>query len=212
MDVILKLNWIDVLAVIIILRISYISFQNGLSHEIFPLVVSIVSITLSLRYYNNIAVFIKHNMMNANIYILNLVVFICLIAILGIIGRFLRAILDVIIKVTWHPLIERFGGLIIGSMRSVIVTSMVLIAIALVPVSYLQWSIRDRSLTGMYFLRVGPAIYERLSVFLPAVKVEKAPVSGDAIVTELVSGKSISQAPAKAGKSTKDKSEWDRGG
>lgn len=212
MDAILRLNWVDVLAVIIILRISYISFQRGLSHEIFPLVVSIVTITLSLRYYTSISFFIKHNMMNINIYVLNFIVFLSLIALLGFIGKFLRAILDMIIKVTWHPLIERFGGLIIGSMRSVVVTSMVLIAIALVPVSYLQWSIRDRSLTGMYFLRVGPAIYEKLSVFLPAVKVERAPVSQEAIVSALVSDKSISQAPANAGKSTNNKSEWDRGG
>ena len=38
MELITKINWVDVLVAILMLRISYVAFRDGLSHEIFPFI------------------------------------------------------------------------------------------------------------------------------------------------------------------------------
>jgi hypothetical protein len=79
-------------------------------------------------------------------------------------------VIDKIVKVQWHPIMEKFGGLAVGIMKAYVITGIVLMTISLLPLSYLQWSIKDRSLTGKYILRAGPEIYDRVGRFLPAIK------------------------------------------
>ncbi len=202
MEILTKINWVDVLVVIIIIRTTYVSLQDGLSHEILPLVGSVCMLVFSLHYYNKIALFFYDNGFALPMPLLNLLGFIVTAVGIGLVFRFLKVIIDKIIKVSWHPFIERFGGLLAGIIRSCILTSLILIMLALVPLSYLQWSIRDRSLTGMYFLRIGPAIYEKLSVLLPAVSSkgersvkagggQSAPVSSKEMLDDLLSDKSV---------------------
>lgn len=207
MEIITRINWVDVLAIIICLRIGYISFQDGLSHGIFPLIGAIVSLIFTFHYYNKIALFISQNLAKIPIEISSLLSFVILIAAISFLFKGLRVFLDKIIKVTWHPVIEKFGGLAVGIARALVVASTVLIIIALIPLSYLQWSIRDRALTGMHFLKIGPSIYEKAAKFLPTIKVEGASISRDAIVKQLVADKSISPRPKKV----KDKTpEWEK--
>lgn len=191
MDIVTRLNWVDVLVIIIMLRMSYVAFQDGLSHEIFPLLGAIGVITLSLYYYNKLALYISQNLGNVPIAILNFLSFIILVFAAAFVFKLIRVVLDKIIKVSWHPLIERFGGLIAGVAKASIVTSTILIILALIPLPYLQRSIRDRSVTGMYFLKIGPSIYEKVSRFLPTIKIEGAPVNREELVNILSSDKSI---------------------
>ena len=170
MEILTKINWVDVLVVIIMIRTSYIAFQDGLSHEIFPLISTVFIILLSLHYYEKIAVFISQNLFPISLPILNWLSFTFLVIITAILFKFLKIVLDKIIKVTWHPLVEKFGGLAAGIVRAAMLTSIVLMIIALMPLSYLQWSVKDRSLTGMYFIRIGPSICETVSRFLPIAK------------------------------------------
>jgi hypothetical protein len=106
--------------------------------------------------------------------------------------RLLGGLLGNIVKVQWHPVIEKFGGLIVGILRAYIVTGIILMVLALMPLPYLQWSIRDRSLTGKYVLMAGPEVYSRLSGFLPTIKVGENPLNKDAIAKNLMSDKSVS--------------------
>ena len=57
MDIIRRINWVDLLVVILILRISYVAFQEGLSHEIFPIIGGVVIIIVNLHYYERIGSF-----------------------------------------------------------------------------------------------------------------------------------------------------------
>ncbi len=197
MEIVTKINWVDILVIIICLRISYTAFQDGLSHEIFPLIAAIISLILTFRYYNKVALFIYKNLAKIPIEISRLLSFVVLIVAISLLFKLLKIFLDKIIKVTWHPVVEKFGGLVVGIARASVVASTVLIIIALIPLSYLQWSIRDKSLTGMYFLKIGPGIYEKAAKFLPIIKVEESSVNKEAIVKELVADKSIAQQPKK---------------
>ena len=207
MDIITKLNWVDVLVVIIMLRTSYVAFQDGLSHEIFPLIGAFSSLVLSLNYYKKIALIISQNTGNIPLDVLNCLSFATLFMGIIFIFKFIRAIFDKIIKVTWHPFIQKFGGLLAGAVKASMITSAILIILALIPLSYIKWSIRERSLSGTYFLKIGPSIYAKTSQFLPSIKAGGASVDAEYIVRDLV-GDKASQAKAK--KEVKKTPDWQK--
>ena len=170
MGLITKINWVDVLVAILMLRISYVAFRDGLSHEIFPFLGSILIMVLAMHYYAVIGSFMSRQMMNMPVELANFLSFLILVVVLGLLVRLLRVALDKIVKVQWHPIMEKFGGLAVGIMKAYIITGIVLMTISLMPLSYLQWSIKDRSLTGKYILMTAPRIYDRIGRFLPAIK------------------------------------------
>ncbi len=169
MEILAKINWVDVLILILVLRTSYVSFQDGLSHEFLPLAGSVCMLVFALHYYKRIALFFNDIGFALPIDLLNIAGFILAAVCIGILFRFLKAVVDKIIKISWHPMIERFGGLFAGVVRGAVLTSTILIILTLIPLPYLQWSVKERSLTGAYFLRIGPSIYDNISVFLPKI-------------------------------------------
>ncbi|MDD5137127.1 MAG: CvpA family protein [Candidatus Omnitrophica bacterium] len=191
MEILTKINWVDVLILILVLRTTYVSLQDGLSHEIFPLIGSICMLIFSLHYYTKIAEFFYNIGFTLPMVFLNLVGFVVVFISIGLLFKLIKIFIDKIIKVSWHPLIERFGGLLAGIVRGSILTSTVLIIIVLIPLPYLQWSVRDRSLAGPYFLRIGPAIYEKTCRVLPTVTVGGSPVDATKFTQQLMSEKSV---------------------
>ena len=173
MKLITRINWVDVLAVILMLRISYAAFRDGLSHEIFSFLGSILIVILSMRYYTVLGSCISLNTMNMPVELSNFLSFLILVVASGFLVRLLSVILSKIVKVQWHPMIEKFGGLAVGMMKAYVVTGMVLMTLSLMPLSYLQWSIKDKSLTGKYFLAAPVEIYNGLDRFFPEIKVDK---------------------------------------
>lgn len=167
MDILSHINWVDVLIVIICIRISYVSFRDGLSHEIFPLIGAIVTLVLTMHYYKCLSLVLSGSMAHLPVEISNFISFTVLALGLGFIFKIIRSVLDKIIKVTWHPVLDRFGGLIFGLVRSVIVVGIVLAIIVLMPVPYLQRSVKDKSLIGGHFLKSALLIYNKASKYLP---------------------------------------------
>ena len=167
MDIITKINWVDVLALIIVVRISYVALQDGLSHEIFPLIGTIATACISARYYNDLAVFVQ-SITGLPVQNLEIFTFIILVIGIGLIFKLTKYLVDILVKVTWHPLVEKFGGLIFGLLRASVIVSIVLMAMTLTPFSYLQYSIKERSFSGPYLLKVVPEISSRVAWVFPA--------------------------------------------
>jgi len=191
MDILTHTNWVDVLVLIIVLRTSYVAFQEGLSHEIFPLIGNLVIVVASLHYYAKLGSFFSENLVKMPPSIADFLSFLILVIGIGLLFRVIKVLLDMIIKVEWHPLLERLGGMVFGVARAFIAASLVLMILALVPLPYLQRSIRDRSLTGPYVLGVGPYIYEKAYAALPFLRKEGPPVTRDEIIKRLESDKSL---------------------
>jgi len=188
-EIFTRANWVDLLVLIVVLRIVFSAFKEGLSHEIFPFIGSIATIVCDLYLYEKMAYVIHHNI-KIPLELLNFVSFIAIALAMGFVLKFAKLLLDSIIKVTWHPVIEKFGGIIIGAFRAVIVASMILITLALMPLPYLQWSMRERSVTGVYVVGVGPFIYDNLMRMLPLA--ESAPsVEKGSLVGRILADKSI---------------------
>lgn len=208
MEIIRRINWVDVLVVILMIRISYVAFQEGLSHEILPLIGSIIIIIIDLHYYEKIGLFISQNLVILPIELANFLSFLILAVIIGLAFKLLAGIFNKVIKVAWHPLIEIFGGVIFGVIRASIVASLILMIIALLPLPYLQRSVRDRSVTGMFFLKIGPSIYEKVSKFLPTIKVGGYPVNKEEIIKNLASDKSVAPKLKKEEKTAPAWEKW----
>ena len=163
MEILSRLNWVDLLAVIIMLRTIYMSFQNGLSHEIFPFFSSILKLVLALHFYGKLGSLLNESVKLFPLSLCNMASFLAIVLITTFVLNLLSGLLDSVINITWHPLIEKIGGMMLGVLKGAVSVSMVLIFLALIPLSYIQWSINDKSLYGMFFLRIGPAIYRRVS-------------------------------------------------
>ncbi len=192
MDILKHINWIDILAIIVTLRISYVSFREGLTHEILPLIGTVLVMVFSLHYYNTLGETISQNLFGMPIQLANFLSFLILAICTWLVFRLLNALVNKIVNVQWHPIIEKFGGLVAGVARAFVTTSLILIILALAPLPYFQWSIRDRSVTGMYFLRIGPSIYSGVSKYFPSVKIGGPLLSAEEMVNKLVSDKLIS--------------------
>jgi uncharacterized membrane protein required for colicin V production len=166
MQILSKINWVDVFVLILMLRMSYVAFMDGLSHEIFPLFGSIAVFVITLHYYKTLGGMISQGMGNVPSDITNLLGFVVLVVVAGFVVKFLKVIIDKIVKVQWHPVIEKFGGLFAGIVKAYVITAIVLTVMALIPLPYLQWSVKERSLTGRYFLVAGPEMHARFDSFL----------------------------------------------
>jgi len=191
MGLIAKINWVDIFVAIIVLRISYVAFKDGLSHEIFPFCATLFIIVCALRYYGKGGSFIAGNIPRIPVALANFLSFTVLVIILGIVSKLVKIILEKAVKVEWHPLLERIGGLTVGLMRASVTVSLILAFLALMPLPYLQRSIRERSLTGMYFLRIGPAVYVKLARFMPTIKITGARTDKDLLMQNLASDKTM---------------------
>jgi uncharacterized membrane protein required for colicin V production len=147
-------------------RMSYVAFMDGLSHEIFPLIGSIAVFALSLRYYIHLGEMISQGMGGVPTEITNFLSFVILVVVGGFAVKFLKIIIDRIVKVQWHPVIEKFGGLFAGVVKAYVITAIILTMMSIMPLSYVRWSVKDRSLTGRYILMAGPEAYSKLKVFI----------------------------------------------
>jgi membrane protein required for colicin V production len=162
MDILSGMNWVDILVVIIVLRTVYVSMNEGLSREIFPLISSVACLVLAIRYYFKLGSMLHDSAPLIPLSIFNLVSFLAIAILSGFALNFVNTLINGIVKVTWHPFIERFGGILAGMLKGMVITSTVLILLVLIPLSYFQVSVKDRSLSGMFFIGIGPGIYRTI--------------------------------------------------
>src|SRR3989338_3088823 len=117
MEILSKLNWVDILVIILMIRIIYVGFQEGLSHEVFPVISAFLTTIVGLRYYAKIGAFISENIVSVPLEVSNFSVFLTLTAAVALVLKALKVFLNKIISVRWHPFLEHVGGIIFGVAR-----------------------------------------------------------------------------------------------
>lgn len=168
MEIIHKINWVDVFVVIIVLRTTYVAAKDGFSHEIFPLIGIFLVTVFSLHYYQVIGGALRTRFQIIPESIADFVCFLGISVISIIIVRILKVLLDKIVKVQWHSGLEKGGGVICGLARSLMTASIILLALNMMPLSYFDRSINEKSLIGKKVMGIGPAIYGKVAHMLPA--------------------------------------------
>lgn len=164
-----KINWTDLLVVILLIRSSYVGFTRGFSWECFRFIGVICAVLIPIYFYESVSQLIGDYF--PVIYpFSNLLSFTALYILIFIISKIINILIEKIIKIEVFSMLERFGGFCLGVMRGSIILSLIFISLILTPVPYFEKSIKERSYTGPVVSKVAPFLYEKIAIIFPALK------------------------------------------
>jgi uncharacterized membrane protein required for colicin V production len=156
-----RLNWVDGILLILLIRMGYVGFQTGLGSELNKLVGLTVGFCLGFRIYQSWGDAIAKNSFLsiewASVVALVLIVmggYLAMTRGLKLMGHW--------IEVKFHDPLSRMGGLLVGLFRAVLVSSVVWVTCQQLPSPYLHDSIEKHSISGPRVSRVAPGIYDGL--------------------------------------------------
>lgn len=156
-ELIKKLNWADLVVLLIIIRTLYIGQSRGFIVEIFKLLGLLTSIVISFHYYSRIADFL-----NARSPLpLDFADFISLLFLSTIIVlafKFIRDGVLIFIKTEAKPALDKWAGFALSFLRAYMLSSLVLIVVFLSGLTYFQNSVKDSYSQG-FLLNAAPRIY-----------------------------------------------------
>ncbi len=164
LNILKQFKWIDIFILILIFRICYIALKSGFPIEFFKFLGSISAIYCSMHYYVLISDFIRARFpveKRMPLEFMDFLVFL-LLAISGyLIFVLLRSVFSHFIKIEAVSALNKWGGLILGLFRSMLLVSLIIFALAISSVSYLKDSVK-RSYLGPRLFSVAPDTYAML--------------------------------------------------
>lgn len=156
-----RINWVDVLAVILLFRMGYIGFRLGLGAELLKLAGLTAGFFAGFRYYQQVGDWLAQRTFLSvewgSVAALALIV----VAVYLVVTRLSR-LLEKLVQVNFEKKVNQIGGLLAGLGRGLLVSSVVLVACQQLPAAAMQESIREHSLSGPLVSRMAPAVYDRL--------------------------------------------------
>ncbi|MFA5275817.1 MAG: CvpA family protein [Candidatus Omnitrophota bacterium] len=176
LDILLQLNWVDIIIVILVFRVCYISIKGGFIIEIFKLCGTICAIYLSLHYYMVLGARLQGKSY-VSVVPANYFDFFCFFA-LALLGYFifflLRSALYRFMELKAIPALSKWGGFITGLFRSVFLTSLIIFAFSISTINYFEES-GNKSYIGSRLSKVAPLTYSWIwnnltSKFIPQEK------------------------------------------
>lgn len=153
-----QFNWVDIFALILLIRIGYISLKTGFAVEIFKILGAFFACYLSLHYYPNLAVTMSAHFKRLPPDFFNLLFAAILMVFWYLIFVLLRTIFYRVIKLEAEAYLDKWGGLILGLARGFLAVSLVFFVLVLSHFNYLEKSVKG-SYSGKFFLKVAPSIY-----------------------------------------------------
>lgn len=169
-----RINWIDILFIIVLIRTTYIGFRKGLGLEIFKFLGMIAALILSFHYFERVGRYItNHSFLPESISNFFAFTTLIIIVIFGfkLIGLLVRSFM----KIEFAQPMEKAGGALLGMGRGVVIGSIMLFVLVNLPSDYLRASINEKSLSGPILLRVGPGIYKKAIHLVPYIGAENRP-------------------------------------
>ena len=160
LDILKHINWIDILVVIIVFRVCYVSLVTGFTIELFKFLGTVFSIYLSLHYYTFISNIIRDWLSSDKTAFGFIIPIIFLIlAILGyLIFSLLRKLIFRFIKMEAASGLNKWGGLVIGIFRSVLLAGLIVVTLLVSGLPYFNASVKN-SYLGLRFSAIAPATY-----------------------------------------------------
>ncbi len=154
-----RVNWVDVFALILLIRISYVSSRIGVGKQILPLIFLALILIVSLYIYRDIAYFFVQR------YSFNPAT--CKFFSYSLTTLIFAVIYHIVMRVTGFLLfrgeagtgtIERAGGAFLGFVRSVLIIGIVMIAFLLMPIRAMETSVKN-SYSGFFFINTNLKVY-----------------------------------------------------
>jgi len=159
-DILKHLNWVDILVVIIMIRVCYISLTTGFTIELFKFLGTIFSIYLSLHYYTYVSNLIRDWLSSdKEAFVFVVWVTFIILAILGyLVFALLRNLIFRFIKMEAASGLNKWGGLTVGIFRSVFLVGLITFMLLVSGGTYFNTCIKN-SYLGSRFSTVAPSTY-----------------------------------------------------
>ncbi len=156
-----RINWVDVLAVILLVRMGYIGFRLGLGSELLKLAGLTTGFLAGFRFYQQVGDGLARRTFLSTEWASVLALGAIVIASHFLVTRAAR-LLEKVVQVNFDKKLNQIGGLLAGVGRGLLVSSVVLVACQQLPAPAMQESIQKNSLSGPVVSRMAPAVYDQL--------------------------------------------------
>lgn len=160
LNILRQFKWVDIFFIILLLRICYVALKNGFPVELFKLLGTTSAVYLALHYYIVFPDYIINSAGVKNIPLEYLTFFsFILLAILGYLTFVLlsRVFLR-FIHIEAVSNLNKWGGLILGAIRSFLLISLIIFIFVIAPMGYFRSSVTN-SYSGRRLLKIAPAAY-----------------------------------------------------
>ncbi|MFA5319762.1 MAG: CvpA family protein [Candidatus Omnitrophota bacterium] len=155
-----KLNWVDLVFVILIIRMGYVAVRNGFLVEIFKISGTILAIYLGCHYYASLAAFFHSRLgrEGSPVAVPEALSFIVLCVLGYVIFILPRRLLMRFLKIEVVPLLNMWGGFILGICRGVLFSGLLFLAFSISMRDYLHLSVAQ-SFSGPRLVNVVAGTY-----------------------------------------------------
>ena len=165
-NIVKQINWIDLFVLILLFRTCYVAVNTGVPIEIFKISGTLAAIYLSLSYFAPLGKFIHSlpGFKNLSLVFWSFSSFV-LLAIVGYsVFLLLRKFFSRLIKLDTVTDINKWGGLIIGFVRGLLLASLITVMLVVSGSDYLKACVKD-SFSGRRVFKIAPAVYKAISTF-----------------------------------------------
>jgi len=151
-------NWIDIIMACIVVRSVLIGLKSSITIEVFRFIGIICAIFITLHYYVNLG-----NFFHKNAFIPTTIDEIAAFVVLWLTVFFVFKLIGegwaLILKIEVHPLINRWGVLVLSLFRSVLVCALTFMLLFVSNNVYLG-KMSNRAFTGQFLIDISPRIYD----------------------------------------------------
>jgi len=153
-EIIAKVNFLDFIILIILIRICYISAKMGLSVEIFKFFGVVFSTYIALHYYVAFSDLIQQRFLpeGMSLVFMDFTVFIFLITLVYLCFIGLRSLLLRFVQLNAVPKINQYLGLILGVGRGFLLVGLLSFTLVISGVAYLTSSVKHSYLGNKTFI------------------------------------------------------------
>lgn len=156
-----QFNWIDILIIICVLRMCFIGLKRGLGTEIFKFINICFCTFVAFHFYYSLGEFISSKLPALPLEAALIFNYAVLIFIITIIFRMLREGFFVFIKTETVSAVSKYSGLIVGFIRGILISGLIIFGLLISTVHYFELSART-SFLGPRILQFQIKTYEAI--------------------------------------------------
>jgi uncharacterized membrane protein required for colicin V production len=161
-DYFTRLNWVDIFFVICLIRAGYIGFSRGFTSEIPRIICAFLTVVLAYQFYGRLGLFLsKYPIVKAEA--VDALAFILLVAGFAVLSFFACMGYRIIMKASGPHMFEVIAGLVVGLVRGILISSLILVCVEFMAPGYVERSINEASIVGLKLIKIAPGTYEFVS-------------------------------------------------
>ncbi|MBI4226692.1 MAG: CvpA family protein [Candidatus Omnitrophica bacterium] len=161
-------NWIDVLALVCLLRFGYIGATQGLGNELVRTAGLVSGIVVAFRWYQPVGDWVAARTRLSHEWAAAFILIAMVFGVYLVLGFALR-LAQKAVTLRFAPSLDKAGGVALALGRAMLVVSLALVTLQQLPSESVRASIEERSWSGRYLARVAPAIYDTVTPWVARV-------------------------------------------